>query len=839
MWIDNDRNYYSVKDGVVSSHPRDKDNPLTLGNTGLAPPFTRFTIQPRLTYRTGQRSYVRIDDTFWFFQHIDGDPRLVRFRDGELDVAPLDILDTTTMMSDRSGNLWLGRLDNGLVRVDAASTQAEDLSKLKSSVIMPDQGLAGATVVTMYKDREANIWIGGYDGLQLLKDDPVIDVISQQDGLPTNNVYAVAEDANGSIWFGVWGWHLARYAAGKTTLFDMALATAITRDRSGRILVGGNGLIWSQDGERFRELEIEGFGRGPGGVKPVDEISFISEDRAGDLWIGGAQGLLRYHDGVGRRYTISDGLPSQALVAFLETRAGAIWVGTTSGLARLDSERFTAFRKADGLTGEFVRSLYEDREGTLWIGTYDSGIVRYKNGEFRTIAAKDGLFSDGVFCILEDDDGWFWMNSNQGIYRARRQDLNDFADGRISTVTSAGYGPEDGLLNVEGNGGKQPAGLRSSDGRLWFPTAGGLAVIDPKRVHGDERAPDVLIEEIKVDQKEIAQLSTEVVLAPEQKALEINYTGIKLENPGSLRFRYKLDGLDEDWTEAGTRRTAYFSHLPYGEYTFRVLAANRDGVWNEKGAQLRVVIDRPFNRTYWFYALVAALVAGLAGLVYFARVKQLRSIADAREVYARQLLESQERERSRLAMELHDSLGQSLVVIRNRALLGISKQKDESSMLEQLQEISDASAVALQETREIAHTLHPYQIEALGLATALHSLIDKFEGGSDIVFRVNIEQTRPDLSNEIAIAIYRITQEWLTNIIKHASAGNVSLSLRHVGENIELQITDDGDGFDPQTVKKGLGLKGIDERARMTGASLTIESVPGSGSTLTLVIAQS
>jgi len=237
--------------------------------------------------------------------------------------------------------------------------------------------------------------------------------------------------------------------------------------------------------------------------------------------------------------------------------------------------------------------------------------------------------------------------------------------------------------------------------------------------------------------------------------------------------------------------------------------------------------------------LVAALVAGVAGLLYFARVKQLRSIADARELYARQLLESQEHERSRLAMELHDSLGQSLVVIRNRALLGISKHKEDSAMLEQLQEISDASAVALQETREIAHTLHPYQIEALGLATALHSLIDKFEGGSDIMFRVSIEQTRSDLSNEVAIAIYRITQEWLTNISKHASADNVSVSLRHVGANIELQITDDGDGFDPQTVKKGLGLKGIDERARMTGASLAIESTPGAGSTLKLVIAQS
>ena len=836
VWIDDDKTYYSVKGGVVSSHPRDQDNPLTLGKTGLVPPFATFMMQPTVTHRLGERSYVRIADSFWFFQKIDDSPRLVRLRDGKLDAAPLDILDTTTLMFDRSGNLWLGRLENGLLRLDAASMQAEDLRNLKASVIMPEQGLAGKTVLALYKDREGNMWIGGYDGMQLLKDDPVIDVISQRDGLPTNNVYAVAEDASGSIWFGVWGGHLARYTGGGISLFDVTLATAIMHDRSGRTLVGANGLIWSQDGEQFRQVDIDGFGRGPWGTRPVDEISFVSEDGTGDLWIGGAQGLLRYHDGVGRRYTLSDGLPSQALVAFLETRDGVIWVGTTSGLARLDGERFTSFRKADGLGGEFVRSLFEDSEGTLWIGTYDSGIIRYKDGAFRTIAKKDGLFSDGVFCILEDDDGWFWMNSNQGIYRVRRQDLNDFADGSISTINSAGYGPEDGLQNVEGNGGKQPAGLRSSDGRLWFPTAGGLAVIDPKRVHRDERAPEVLIEEIKIDQKEVPASGGEIVLEPNQTALEINYTGISFKNAERLRFRFKLEGLDEAWTEAGTRRTAYFSHLPYGEYGFRVIAANRDGVWNEQGATIRVVVSRPFHRTNWFYALVALLVAGFVGLIYYARVSQLRSIADARELYARQLLESQERERSRLAMELHDSLGQSLVVIRNRALLGISKKQDESSMLEQLQEISDASASALQETREIAHTLHPYQIEALGLSTALHSLVDKFENSSEIEFAVDIHDNRSDIPHDAAIAVYRIAQEWLTNVVKHSAAGKVAVSLRSDADQLELMISDNGVGFDTQNVIKGLGLQGIEERARMIGASFDIVSNPGSGATLKLMV---
>ena len=187
-------------------------------------------------------------------------------------------------------------------------------------------------------------------------------------------------------------------------------------------------------------------------------------------------------------------------------------------------------------------------------------------------------------------------------------------------------------------------------------------------------------------------------------------------------------------------------------------------------------------------------------------------------------------------MELHDSLGQSLVVIRNRALLGISKPDDNSSMFTQLQEISNASASALQETREIAHTLHPYQIEALGLTTALHSLIDKFENSSEIVFTVDIQQIVADVPHDVAIAVYRITQEWLTNIIKHSSAREVSVSLQSENDKIALQITDDGVGFDLYTVKKGLGLKGIEERARMTGAHLEISSDPGVGASLRLIV---
>ena len=821
VWIDMGGHYITGREGELAKVLKDTKLPekLTAGSS------------------------VEIDDALWFAlpkskpltRDLDGSvwpgryraASLARIRNGEIEAFPLQISEETAMAVDRNRNLWIGdRASFGLQRIDADTAANATQDNFKFDAVVRD----ALSVRDVFVDREGNLWVGFETGLQLLRDLAAVKVFTRADGLPSENVYSVYEDSEAGIWFGAWPYDLVRYKNGqfRTERFD--LVSALAADRNGRQWAGNSVLKyrdkdgpWQVFDDAYRHL-------------PEPEINVIAEDSAGNLWFGGPKRPIARWDGESLRpFTSSDGLPSDSVTAFLQTRDGTIWIGTINGIARFDGERFATV-PTDGTAPAYVRSLYEDSDGTLWIGTYDSGITRFKNGRFVQITTERGLFSNGVFCILEDDEGWFWMNSNQGIYRVRRSDLNDLADGLTASITSASYGPEDGLLNVEGNGGKQPAGMKSSDGRLWFPTAGGLAVVDPKSVHREERAPEVLIEEIKVDQKELSDPANELVIEPGQNALEINYTGISFNNAPTLRFRYRLEGLEETWTDVGTRRTAYFSHLPYGEYTFRVLAGNRDGVWNERGAGLRVVVQRPFHRTYWFYALVSLLISGIVGLIFYSRVNQLRRIAEAREMYARELLESQERERSRLAMELHDSLGQSLVVIRNRALLGISKKNDDHSMLEQLQEISDASATALQETREIAHALHPYQIEALGLTTALHSLIDKIEGSSNIGFAAQIDETLADIPHDVAMAVYRIAQEWLTNVVKHSSASEVSVSLCREGSKLMLTITDNGIGFDPQTAKKGLGLKGIAERSRMVGGTLKIESAPGAGAKLRLAV---
>jgi ligand-binding sensor domain-containing protein len=321
------------------------------------------------------------------------------------------------------------------------------------------------------------MWVGTNKGLVRLTPQ-IINVFSKQEGLPEENVYPIYEDGGGSIWAGIWQNSLVKYEAGSFKTFlrtaDTFYITSLFADRSGRLWVGTiDALRYLDQGRLVTFNEQAGF-------SGYVEISVISQDRDDNLWFGTNQGLSRYAGGRATVFTKEDGLPDDYIVALLQASDGKIWVGTRGGLASIEGGKIKLFTTADGLAGNYIRSLYEDADRVLWIGSYDGGLTRLKDGKFTGFTKNEGLSSNGVFCILEDHRGWFWMNSNQGIYRVRHQELNDFADGKIRSLTSIAYNKQDGLLNIEGNGGRQPSGIKSRDGRLWFPTAQGIAVVDPE-----------------------------------------------------------------------------------------------------------------------------------------------------------------------------------------------------------------------------------------------------------------------------------------------------------------------------------------------------------------------
>jgi signal transduction histidine kinase/ligand-binding sensor domain-containing protein len=740
---------------------------------------------------------------------------------------------------DADGSMWL---------VDLPSMRSELL--LKKAAVPP---LENAQILSTYADDEGNLWFGTTrDGLFRARKQ-IITAYSEADGIAEKNVYPIYEDRAGTIWIGTMG-GLSKYENETFTLIKSTegfFVNAIGEDAAGRLLISNGGELYVRQNNQFLPFER---GKIPG----VGYIYAIHADRENALWIGGGTGLRRFKGGVLESFTTADGLAGNDVKVIIQARAGGLWIGTYDGLTRLQRGKFTSWNETDGLPSRTVRALYEDADGTLWIGSYDGGLGRFKDGKFTRYNTKTGLPNDGAFQILEDDSRHFWVSSNRGIYRVSRDELNDFADGKISRVNSIAYGKSDGMLNAECNGGRSPAGIRGRDGRIWFPTQDGVAVIDPREIKSNSQPPPVVIETVKID-NELSEPparaggstlaenpaasagGSDITIKPNQQSFEISYTALSFINSENLRFKYKLEGLDDDWIDAGTRRLAYFSHVPPGNYTFRVIAANSDNVWNEQGATLNIVVLPPFYRTWWFMTLTVLVIGAVAFLLFQQRISQIKLKHAAEIAFSRRLIDSQEQERKRFAAEMHDGLGQSLVIIKNRARLSLKQADKKEVMLDHLENISATASHAIEEAREIAFNLRPHLLDRLGLTKTIESMLGKVSTASDIEFEAEIDLIDDVLEKDSEILLYRIVQECANNIVKHSQAQKAVLTVKRDEDKLTVKISDNGRGFDSSASendlsKRSFGLVGIAERTRLLGGKLHIESQPGRGTHISIVI---
>lgn len=737
------------------------------------------------------------------------------------------------VLEDHEGHIWVGAAD-GRLHVWRAGVW---------TTFGAEHNLPRRPLLALHEDREGTIWIGSFaDGLFRARR-RAISTLSETEGLTGLGTYPVLEDRDGAIWIGVWGGGLYRLKDERLIRYtardglDNGPLTALHQDRQGRLFVGTTVLRQLVNGRFLPVGRDEDFKRGA--------IYAIHQDRNGTLWVGANNGLYRIRDDSFVVLTTANGLPNNTVQTITEDRSGTLWFGTLGGLCMFKDSEFRSFTERDGLASNHVRVIHEDADGVLWIGTYDGGISRFADGRFTNYTIKNGLFSNGAFQILEDDRGGFWISCNTGIYRTNRAEMNEVAAGRRSSITSISYGRKDGMLSIECNGGKQPAGVRARDGRLWFPTQRGVAIIDPSLVETNMLPPPVVIEGTVIAGvvSPLPSNGGTLHLPPGHSNFEIHYTGLSFITPEQVQFRFKLIGLDADWTDAGTRRAAYYQHLPPGEYTFRVIAANRDGVWNTEGATLRLVVHPAFWQTWWFTLVVAACIIALVLFAYRRRITMLKRRQAAQAAFSQQLIESQEGERKRIAAELHDGLGQNLLVIKNRALLSLSVPDDQGRAIEQLNEISSIASQTIDEVREIAHNLRPFQLDRLGLTKALNSIIRKLESSSEIEFTAEIEPVDDLFTKEAEINLYRVVQECLNNVVRHSGATRAKLTVKRDWRGIVVTISDNGRGFDSaahlaSTTHRtgGFGLTGISERARMLGGKEMIHSIPGEGTTVTIKI---
>jgi signal transduction histidine kinase/ligand-binding sensor domain-containing protein len=709
------------------------------------------------------------------------------------------------------------------------------LTRVRDGQIISRHGVGRLPDIrSAFEDREGNFWFGGNtSGLHRYKA-AQLTAYTAENGLADDGFVPITGDGQGGLWLG--GSQLYHYRAGQFTTHPLKVV-----DRLWSLNQDPDGSIWAGQGELtyFKNGDLTIVHTGLLGTSALA----LYRDRAGNLWAGqtnqydkNAGGLARFKDGVWNNYTTKQGLVHNDVRFITEDRTGALWIGTTGGMSRLQDGKFTNYTTAQGLSHDYVREIYEDVDGTLWIGTYGGGLNRFRDGRFTPITTKDGLYDNVVSRILEDDRGNFWMSCNRGIYRASRRELNDFADGKIKTVNCISYGVSDGMKVSECNGGGQPAGWKTEDGLLWFPTIKGVVAVDPRKFN--DQPPPLQIEQVLINQRP-ADLWQPVAAPPGKGELEIHYTALSLTAPEKARFKYRLEGYDQDWVEAGARRVAYYTNLWPGNYNFRVIACNNDGVWNEAGAVFRFSLRPYFYQTRWFYALVGLVAIGLTYLAYRRRLSVLRRAHAAQQDFSSQLIASQEGERQRIAAELHDGLGQRLIVVKNLALLTLQRPGVEEIARQQVEELSTEVTHAIHEVREIAHNLRPHQLDELGLTKALESLLRKTARASAINFVTEIDPIDGLFSPEAEINLYRIVQESLNNIIKHSDATSARIEIRCEPTAVRLTIADNGRGLgngNGEPGERGFGLIGIAERARMLGGKQTIHSAPGAGTTIHLDI---
>ncbi len=516
----------------------------------------------------------------------------------------------TSLLLDRDGQLWIGTLSENLWRYYQG----------KFDSFTEAQGLSHNMIQYLFEDKEGNIWVGTYrNGLNCLKNGKVL-TITSDNGLVDNVVWQIHSDGAGGVWIctsdGVS--HLRNGRIESYASRDMAQNIVFRSsmvDSKGRLFLGsnGNGL--------FRLVS------GGGKVKAIPDpyltlrsvsVRTMLEDRNGKLWIGTSRGLILLNNEAFTVYTTEHGLAINVISSLFQDSSGRIWVGTNGGgVSYLEQDRFRTYTSKNGLASDVVFDVYEDADKVIWICT-TGGLTRFENGKFITFGSRHGLHTEGFFQILEDQTGYFWLGSNIGICKVSRQDLNLIAAGKKERAESILFDESDGMKTAECTG----AGIayKAPDGKLWFPTLKGVVIIDPAQLKFNKTPPQVLIESFSG----ITSLKDGIELPYYNNTFEISYTAISFIASERIRLKYKLEGFNSDWVDAGKRRTAYFTNIPPGNYTFRVIACNGDGFWNSEGARLRFRILTPWWRTYWAYGIFLLTTATIIYSGYQWRVSTLK-----------------------------------------------------------------------------------------------------------------------------------------------------------------------------------------------------------------------
>lgn len=747
---------------------------------------------------------------------------------------------------DSDGGVWIRQYGRGLLHAKPDGTMLQ---------ISSADGLPGNRVSSWFQDREGNVWVGvDHGGLARLRR-KTFHVIGTAEGLPIHAVSTVCEDSDNNIWIGTFGGGLNRWRDGVLKRFD--LATGAYKGNFFSAYPAVQGRVWLSAGrEDLFLLENEKISQ-PAGL--IHGVKAILVDHRGQVWIGRQSGLTCLSNGVANHFNPTNGIERQDVRALAEDQQGKIWIGTGEGvLYEFADGKFTPHSMDDGLKSMAIWSLLPDVDGTLWVGTFRGGLLRFKDGRFTRYTQSSGLPSDVICQILDDGLGKLWIGSHKGIFNVQKKSFKDFDAGMIPTLSCTAYGLYDGLPTLECSGNYQPSCWRGRDGMLWFATVKGLVSIRPTSLTVNRLPPPVMIETVLVDGKPFGKesrdlgksettvlgfpLAASLEIPPGKHQVDFHYTALSFAAPDKVRFRYRLEGLDEGWVEADGKRSAHYGPLQPGDYCFHVSACNNDGVWNDAGASLHFKVLPHFWETWLFdFLMMGMLVAAIFCAVRFVITRNLR-----RKLERLKHQTAIERERERIARDIHDDLGAGLTQIMLQSALARRATQDQSPA--HLAQISDTARELVGAMDEIVWAIDPENDTLEGLINYAGKFFQEYASLAGLRCRLDLPAQAPSyvLSAEVRHNVFLAVKEALNNVIKHAAATEVSLQLKTLPSGFSFVIKDDGRGFlqgegrlptaDADRISSGHGLRNLASRLEGVGGTCMIRSEPGRGTMVELTI---
>ncbi|MES2661516.1 MAG: two-component regulator propeller domain-containing protein [Verrucomicrobiota bacterium] len=726
-------------------------------------------------------------------------------------------------LKDRMGSTWTSGATGGL------NVGAEGQPEM--AVELPGRGQAFA-VNELLEDREGNVWIASpVNGLVRVRHSRV-NVLDTNEGQNERAVSSVLQDRAGTWWIANRRGGVTQWTPEESRFLQLSArysrpAAALFEDKDSRLWVA------SRDGSVFRYnagIFEPQFSR----TQVPSKVRSITQDSNGVLWFGGSNGLASYSAETVRSFGKSDGVSDLDLTVLQPFHDGRIIAGSASGRILLgNDDGFTTIAAPEVLKHQWVSGILSISPQETWVTTLGSGLYLWDGKKWTCLDSNDGLPDARLTCVVNDGKGHIWMGSLSGIIRAERKQLLEHVRNPDARVQWLRLDHTDGLASRECIGGYQPAGWRAKDGLLWFPTGSGIVRVRPDFVEQNKIAPPVFMQTVRANgvlhPGDVGPVTTD----PGRARLEFRFVGLSFSAPEKVTYRARLAGLDDSWRELGNQRVAAFEAVPPGKYTFEVMAVNGDGMRSVSPARIAVVIEPHFWQTAWFYASVGCVILFTAvgtGWVA-ARVKMRRRI---------QLLKirnAREGERSRIARDLHDDLGASLTEISILAALA-AEDADATPLQPSLDQLSVKAKHVVGSLDEIVWAVNPREDTLRSLVDYVAAFAREFLDIARIPLRTDVAREIPELPlpTPQRHGVFLAAREALNNIVKHSGATEVNLRILITDGVLEIRISDNGCGFEPDYSTGGNGLGNLKQRMQDAGGGCRIETFRRQGSTIFLTL---